>query len=453
MDLMQGGFPSRTQFKDLYDMYKDALPPALAKLDPRTFAKALFKALGLNEEDFQFGVSRVFFRPGKFAEFDQIMKADPENLVLLVAKVMKWLIKAKWKKMAWACVSALKFASKIRARGSSAATMQRMIKMYFARKQHLPRAKGLNALTKMRTEVASLEESVNKLPKNKEKYLASVNECLDMLNTSIQKVREDTDVDEKQIKEMEDKISATVDKQLDALKKEQQKQKLLDEQKKLEEQKKRLEEEKARKEAETQGKVEELKQMEERKEMAHNARKEDELAEKEAEKAAILAEKNEEKEKKAGGQAARQAKLEEDALDQERRDQELAMRLAMDHASANDTTGAGALSDDARAQMASGQAKRSNQKNNVDYQFANKKQEQIHRKHDLSKWKYADLRDTINTSTVRPSLPFAHLPFAPPLRPLRPPLPLCPLARCSAHHLLPLCPLSIRMAGKLIPFP
>ena len=39
LDLMQGGFPSRTSFKDLYDMYKSVLPPVLAALDPRTFAK------------------------------------------------------------------------------------------------------------------------------------------------------------------------------------------------------------------------------------------------------------------------------------------------------------------------------------------------------------------------------------------------------------------------------
>jgi myosin-6 len=61
LDLMQGGFPSRTAFQDLYDMYKSSLPPVLAQLDPRTFCKALFKALGLNEDDFQFGVSKVFF--------------------------------------------------------------------------------------------------------------------------------------------------------------------------------------------------------------------------------------------------------------------------------------------------------------------------------------------------------------------------------------------------------
>lgn len=88
LDLMQGGFPSRTKFDDLYNMYKSVLPPELAALDPRTFSKALFKALGMKEADFQFGVSRVFFRPGKFAEFDRIMRADPESLVELVAKVL-----------------------------------------------------------------------------------------------------------------------------------------------------------------------------------------------------------------------------------------------------------------------------------------------------------------------------------------------------------------------------
>jgi myosin-6 len=97
LDLMQGGFPSRTAFQDLYNMYKSVLPPELASLDPRTFAKALFKALGLNEDDFQFGVSKVFFRPGKFAEFDTIMKSDPENLVRLVGKVKKKPKKRKTK--------------------------------------------------------------------------------------------------------------------------------------------------------------------------------------------------------------------------------------------------------------------------------------------------------------------------------------------------------------------
>ena len=40
-------------------MYKQFLPPDLARLDPRLFCKALFKALGLNENDFKFGMTKV----------------------------------------------------------------------------------------------------------------------------------------------------------------------------------------------------------------------------------------------------------------------------------------------------------------------------------------------------------------------------------------------------------
>lgn len=36
------------------------------------FLQCLFHALGLNETDFKFGQTKVFFRPGKFAEFDQV---------------------------------------------------------------------------------------------------------------------------------------------------------------------------------------------------------------------------------------------------------------------------------------------------------------------------------------------------------------------------------------------
>ena len=43
LELMQQGYPSRTQFSELYNMYKNFLPPELARLDSRLFCKALFK--------------------------------------------------------------------------------------------------------------------------------------------------------------------------------------------------------------------------------------------------------------------------------------------------------------------------------------------------------------------------------------------------------------------------
>ena len=43
LELMQQGFPSRTQFSDLYNTYKQYMPPEIARLDPRMFCK-----VGLN---------------------------------------------------------------------------------------------------------------------------------------------------------------------------------------------------------------------------------------------------------------------------------------------------------------------------------------------------------------------------------------------------------------------
>lgn len=39
LELMQQGFPSRTAFAELYGMYKQYMPPEIARLDPRMFCK------------------------------------------------------------------------------------------------------------------------------------------------------------------------------------------------------------------------------------------------------------------------------------------------------------------------------------------------------------------------------------------------------------------------------
>ena len=66
------------------------------------------QALGLDDNDFKFGLTKVFFRPGKFAEFDQILKSDPENLRKLIAKVKKWILCSQWKKAQWCALSVIK---------------------------------------------------------------------------------------------------------------------------------------------------------------------------------------------------------------------------------------------------------------------------------------------------------------------------------------------------------
>lgn len=394
LDLMQGGYPSRTAFKDLYDMYKAVLPPALASLDPRTFAKALFKALGLNEDDFQFGVSKVFFRPGKFAEFDTIMKADPENLVALVGKVLTWLVKCRWKKMAWACVASIKFAGKIRARGAAAIIMQNIVKMYLAKNVHRPRYLGIKELLTITGQIESMKETVNKIPKNKEKLMAAVDNVLKELEGAVGQLKTKLDITREGIKTMQDKLQKLIDKNLAAIKKEQEKQKLLEEAARLKKLAEEMERARKEKEAAELARIQAAEEATLRKAMEAQAKKDQEAEEVAMEKMRIQEEKDAAIKKAKGPSAEERRMAEEEAmLEQERRDQELAMRLAMD--ASNPTS---ALTEDAQKGSVVRRGSKKAKVKQTTHTFANKKQEALHKKHDLSKWKYADLRDTINTS-------------------------------------------------------
>lgn len=113
LELMQQGYPSRSSFNDLYQSYKRFLPADLARLDSHLFCRALFKAIGLSDADFRFGSSKVFFRPGKFAEFDQIIRSDSEHVAELVKKVSKWLICSRWRKAQYCSLSVIKLNKKI----------------------------------------------------------------------------------------------------------------------------------------------------------------------------------------------------------------------------------------------------------------------------------------------------------------------------------------------------
>ncbi|KAI8424588.1 hypothetical protein MSG28_003033 [Choristoneura fumiferana] len=84
LELMEHGFPSRAPFNDLHRMYAQYLPPRLQMLAPKVFA--------------EFGLTRVFFRPGKYSEFDTIMRSDPDNLRSVIHKVLAWLVKSRWRR-------------------------------------------------------------------------------------------------------------------------------------------------------------------------------------------------------------------------------------------------------------------------------------------------------------------------------------------------------------------
>uniref|UniRef100_A0A665VKQ4 Unconventional myosin-VI n=1 Tax=Echeneis naucrates TaxID=173247 RepID=A0A665VKQ4_ECHNA len=354
LDLMQGGFPSRAAFHELYNMYQKYMPPKLTRLDPRLFCKALFKALGLNENDYKFGLTRVFFRPGKFAEFDQIMKSDPDHLAELVKKVNKWLIHSRWKKVQWCALSVIKLKNKILYRTGACIKMQKTVRMWLCKKKYKPRIDGLVKVRSLKNRMDRFNEVVAGLKEGKQEMSKQVQQLEAAIDTLIVKIKNTTmsriDIDHEYkalVTRSEQLLTAMQNKK----KEEEERERLRRIQEEMERERKRREEEEQRR-----------KQEEMEMELQLQAEREEE--------------------------AARQA-----VLEQERRDRELALRIAQSEAEL--------IPEEAQFDSglrSNGSSVPSSPERAAGPQVQASKAAAGAKKYELSKWKYAELRDAINTS-------------------------------------------------------
>uniref|UniRef100_A0A1A7ZVA6 Unconventional myosin-VI n=1 Tax=Nothobranchius furzeri TaxID=105023 RepID=A0A1A7ZVA6_NOTFU len=363
LDLMQGGFPSRAPFHELYNMYQNYMPPKLTRLDPRLFCKALFKALGLNDLDYKFGLTKVFFRPGKFAEFDQIMRSDPDHLAELVKKVNKWLIHSRWKKVQWCGLSVIKLKNKIIYRAGACIQMQKTVRMWLCRKKHKPRIDGLVKVRNLKLRMSRFTEVVSGLKEGKQemsKQIQDLENAIDALMVRIKgtiMTRIDIDHEYQSLVTRSEKLLTNLQNKK---KEEEERERLRRIQEEMERERKRREEEERRLQMEM--------------ELQLQAEREEE--------------------------AARQA-----VLEQERRDRELAMRIARSESelipeeALNDlglrSNGSSGPSSPERAADAAATTLKNL---TIGPQVQASKAAASSKKYELSKWKYAELRDAINTS-------------------------------------------------------
>ncbi|XP_036890214.1 unconventional myosin-VI isoform X1 [Sturnira hondurensis] len=404
LDLMQGGFPSRASFHELYNMYKKYMPDKLARLDPRLFCKALFKALGLNEVDYKFGLTKVFFRPGKFAEFDQIMKSDPDHLAELVKRVNHWLICSRWKKVQWCSLSVIKLKNKIKYRAEACIKMQKTIRMWLCKRRHKPRIDGLVKVGTLKKRLGKFNEVVSALKEGKPEMSKQVKDLEISIDALMAKIKS-TMMTREQIQKEYDALVKSSEELLSALQKKKQQEEEAERlrriQEEMEKERKRREEDEQRRRKEEEERRMKLEMEAKRKQEEEERKKrEDEEKRIQAEVEAQLAQQREE-------ESQQQA-----VLEQERRDRELALRIAQSEAEL--------ISDEAQADLAlrslgshpvTSKIGGARPKMTPE-QMVKEMSEFLSRgpavqatkavagtkKYDLSKWKYAELRDTINTS-------------------------------------------------------
>ncbi|XP_016148302.1 unconventional myosin-VI-like [Sinocyclocheilus grahami] len=346
LDLMQGGFPSRAPFHELYNMYKQYMPNKLTRLDPRLFCKALFKALGLNKNDYKFGLTRVFFRPGKFAEFDQIMKSDPEHLAELVKRVNKWLVCSRWKKVQWCTLSVIKLRNKMSFRASACIKIQKTVRMWLCKRRHKPRIDGMMKVKNLRKRMEKFNEAVIGLKEGKQEVSKQVEELAASTDALMTKIKS-TVMSRKEIEQEYEGLVKRSEQLLSSMQKKKQEQEETERLKRIQEE---MERERKRSEEEEQLRKQEEDDRRMKAEMEQKRKQEEEERKKREEEERVM-----------------QCELIQD-------------EAQMDPSLCTDGCTGVWFFTEMGAQVQ-----------------ANKVAAGV-KKNDLSKWKYAELRDAINTS-------------------------------------------------------
>lgn len=331
-------------------------------------------ALSLNDQDFKFGLTKVFFRPGKFAEFDTLMRSDPEHIRQLVNLVRQWLLKSRWKKAQWCTLSVIKLKNKILYRAQQLIIIQKTVRMHLARRKYRPRILGLRQVRTLCQSVKQSEKIVQQL-KDKQSSVQQMEKLQSDLEKAAYTFKNNELIMEKEIKLMLLKLEQQADELMKTLKAKVEQQKSAEEQEKLRKIQEDLARERRRKEEEEQKRSEEEENRKKRAEMEIKRKAEEEARKRQEEDDRRAAEQLQAELERNG---VNQTRLLEQ-LEQERRDHELALRLAQEtngQVDDADLTSQLRRSDGVMLQRAA---------------YAGKK-------YDLSKWKYSELRDTINTS-------------------------------------------------------
>ncbi|XP_034078228.1 myosin VIb isoform X3 [Gymnodraco acuticeps] len=372
LDLMQGGFPSRAPFHELYNMYKQYMPAKLVRLNPRLFCKALFKALGLNDNDFKFGLTRVFFRPGKFAEFDQIMKSDPDHLAELLKKVNQWLLCSLWKKVQWCSLSVIKLRNKMRYRALACIKIQKTIRMWLCKKKHKPRIDGMVKVRNLKKHMERFNEVVSGLKEAKPEMAKQAQDLAASIDALLAKIKA-TLMTRKEIDTEYQGLVKRSEQLLSSMQKKKQEEEESERLKHIEDE---MEKERKRREKDEQRRKQEEDDRRLKSEMELKRKQEEEDRKKrEAEERAIQAELEVQLAQEREEQVQRST-----IVEQERRDRELAMRIAQ-----------------SEAELITEEAQLDASLRRGPQVQATKAAAGV-KKYDLSKWKYAELRDVINTS-------------------------------------------------------
>ncbi|KOB69509.1 Myosin vi, partial [Operophtera brumata] len=219
LELMEHGYPSRAPFHDLHNMYKTYLPPKLQSLSPKVFCEAIVHSFGLSDKDYKFGVTRVFFRPGKYSEFDTMMKSDPENLRSIVDAVLSWLVKSRWRKSIFAVLSIIKLKNKILYRRECLILIQKTVRGYLVRRKHRPRYKAIAKITALQNNLKEMDSVTSQLKTEKANAQKNIENLRSSIRTACATIKSNPNITAAEIDKLYSKMTKDIESQMSSLQK------------------------------------------------------------------------------------------------------------------------------------------------------------------------------------------------------------------------------------------
>ena len=142
--LMHEGFPTRCPYEVLYDRYKDVVPPIIANLDSASFCEALFMALEVDQDEFQLGITKVFFRAGRLAFLDELRGSEYQEIAKDIAeKVIRWLARKRLKRAITAVRASFRLHARVKQRAAAAKFAAASSAVYLISCSWLKKAKAI----------------------------------------------------------------------------------------------------------------------------------------------------------------------------------------------------------------------------------------------------------------------------------------------------------------------
>jgi len=101
LKVLKLGYPTRVPYKLLYEKYHNNVTNQLIKnMNEEAFSTSLLIAFDVNENDYELGLTKIFFKPSKAAILDTIMnKADKPLTPIQNEKITKYIVNKRCKQI------------------------------------------------------------------------------------------------------------------------------------------------------------------------------------------------------------------------------------------------------------------------------------------------------------------------------------------------------------------